>query len=79
MSLQPHEQATLDIIREADGMIQHVELCRRVRKRMFPGSARTAGVFSTVDKALKTLLGEGLVEEANTQVFRITTKGRLQG
>jgi hypothetical protein len=76
MSLQPHEKTVLNVIREADGRIQLQEIASRVKDKMFPGSARTAGIFTMLEKALKTLVGEKLIATDEVGVFYVTKAGR---
>lgn len=74
--MQPHIQTTLDVIREADGRIRFEDVCLRVRRKMFPGSARTAGVFTAVEKAIQDLIGLGFVDSDTPKVYFVTAKGR---
>jgi len=77
MPLQPHEQVVLGILREADGKILIQDLVQRARRKLFPGSARTAGVFRLAVSSLQVLVKEGLAESTSEGVYNVTEKGRL--
>jgi hypothetical protein len=61
------------IVEQAEGWISHADATLRLKEKMFPPAARTAGVVGLADEALTYLARQGRIElrqEGPVRVYR---------
>lgn len=77
--LHPWERILLRLIRDADGEIGFDDLAKRLKRKIFPESPRTAGIYANTERFVSALVRRKFVEETVTEAnrtFHITSLGR---
>lgn len=80
MELENHEKLVLTCLHEINGRALQQDICKRVRRKMFPtldkSVPKTAGHFAATATFLGKLIRKGLVQEFDGEVFALTIAGR---